>query len=148
MLEGKAIFQMYFYWLEKLADRNCKFNKSKYEVWHLERITPRSRTFWDWLVGERICRKKKLGSGGDIKESTQELQCTPAVKKAYCTLSCITKKVTSVSSEVIPPLYLELVKLYLKSCVQFWPPQCQRKSWHTEMSPLNDNMMTRSLEHK
>lgn len=35
---------------------------------------------------------------------------------------------TGGSNEVIPPLHWDLVKLYLKSWAQFWPPQCQRKT--------------------
>lgn len=39
-----ATFEMYFYRLEKLADRNYVKFKGKCEVWHCKRVTPWSRT--------------------------------------------------------------------------------------------------------
>lgn len=47
-------------------------------------------------------------------------QCVLAAKRANCTLGHIKHSITSLSKEVIAPMYLILVLPHLECCVQVW----------------------------
>lgn len=78
--------------------------------------------FWDWLVSRFAGIKIEFWWTCQHENTRATVySCRPAA--CWGALPA-----TGGSSEVIPPLHWDLVKPYLKSWVQFWPPQCQRKT--------------------
>lgn len=52
--------------------------------------------------------------------------CILSVKKANYILGCNSQDTESGLKEIVISLYVALVRLHLKYCVQFWAPKCKK----------------------
>ncbi|KAK4817128.1 hypothetical protein QYF61_002397 [Mycteria americana] len=102
LLEGRKALQRDLDRLDQWAEVNCmRFNKAKCKA------------------------EKDLGVLVDSCLNMSQ-QCAQVAKKANGILACIKNSVASRTREVIVPLYLALVRLHLKYCVQCWVPHYKR----------------------
>lgn len=118
-----AVLQ-YFDRLVKWAEKNLmKFSKGNAKPCTWKRTTPGTSTDWveaSWL--ESSSAEKDLGLLA--VELTTSQPCTVTAGQQHPGLPWIS--MVSRSLEVTLPFYSAVVRLHLKSCVQFWAHQCRK----------------------
>ncbi|PKU33317.1 hypothetical protein llap_16379 [Limosa lapponica baueri] len=123
-----------------------KFSKGKCRVLHLRRNNPMHQYRLGDDLLESSSEEKDLGVVVDNR-MTMNQQCALVAKKANGIPGCIKKSVTSMSREVILPVFSALVRPHLEFCVQFYVPQFKKDSELLERVQQRATKMTMGLEH-
>jgi len=123
-----------------------KFNKARCRVLHLGRENP----LYQYRLGADLLEcssaEKDLGVLVDDKPVMSQ-QCALVTKKVNGILACTKKVVTSMSREVLLPLYSALVRPHMDYSVQFWAPQFKKDEELLERVHQMATRMMRGLEY-
>jgi len=125
LLEGRKALQRDLDRLDQWAEASCvSFNKANCWVLHQD-------------LGVLVNRQLNMSQ-----------QCIQEAKKADSILACIRNSEASRSREVIVLVYLALVRLHFKYCVQFWAPPYKKDTELLEHVQRRAMRLVRSLENK